>query len=93
MKQARLHTFQVLTKRADRLADVADKLPWPNNVWVGVSVESQDCQDYLDRMDIVRSTPAYVKFLAWSHARAASPNFNGIDWAIAGAKVGRPRAQ
>jgi protein gp37 len=61
MQQARHHTFQVLTKRADRLAEVADKLRWPNNVWMGVSVESEE---YVGRIDHLRSTPAFVKFLS-----------------------------
>ncbi|MCC8968944.1 DUF5131 family protein [Bradyrhizobium brasilense] len=87
MKQARHHTFQVLTKRADRLGEVADKLSWPNNVWMGVSVENQE---YVGRIDALRSTPAYVKFLSLEPLLGPLSNLNldGIDWAIAGGESG-----
>jgi len=87
MQQARHHTFQVLTKRADRLAELADRLPWPNNVWMGVSVESQE---YVGRIDALRSTPAYVKFLSLEPLLGPlhDLNLNGIDWAIAGGESG-----
>lgn len=54
------HTFQVLTKRGDRLAEVADRLTWTPNIWMGVSVENDRV---LDRIDGLRSTPAHIKFL------------------------------
>jgi protein gp37 len=54
MVRARRHTFQVLTKRADRLARLAPQLPWPENVWVGVSVERQD---YVWRVSLLRQVP------------------------------------
>lgn len=87
MQDARHHTFQVLTKRAERLAEFADKLPWPNNVWMGVSVESQD---YVGRIDDLRTTPAYVKFLSLEPLLGPlhDLNLNGIDWAIAGGESG-----
>lgn len=55
------HTYQILTKRADRLEDVSARLSWPVNVWMGVSVESSD---YLERIDYLRRTGAGVKFLS-----------------------------
>ncbi|MBR1164944.1 DUF5131 family protein [Bradyrhizobium elkanii] len=87
MNQARHHTFQVLTKRADRLAEVANKFSWPNNVWMGVSVESQE---YVGRIDALRSTPAYVKFLSLEPLLGPlnNLNLNRIDWAIAGGESG-----
>lgn len=87
MQRARQHTFQILTKRADRLADVADRLSWPNNVWMGVSVESDA---YTDRIDHLRSTPAYIKFLSLEPLLGPLDNLNlgGIDWAIAGGESG-----
>lgn len=87
MKQARHHTFQVLTKRADRLAEVATQLPWPDNVWMGVSVESKE---YVDRIDYLRSTPAFIKFLSLEPLLAPldSLNLTGIDWTIAGGESG-----
>ena len=61
MDAAYRHTFQVLTKRGGRLAALAPILPWPSNVWVGVSVESAD---YVRRIDDLRSVPAAVRFLS-----------------------------
>jgi protein gp37 len=55
------HTYQILTKRAERLAALAPMLRWPKNVWMGVSVESAD---YVGRIDHLRWTPAAVKFLS-----------------------------
>jgi protein gp37 len=49
MGQAHWHTFQVLTKRAERLAALSNELPWTDNVWMGVSVENSD---YVSRIDI-----------------------------------------
>jgi protein gp37 len=87
MKEARHHTFQVLTKRADRLAEIANKLPWPDNVWMGVSVESKE---YVDRIDHLRSTPAFIKFLSLEPLLGPLNNLNlsDIDWAIAGGESG-----
>ena len=55
------HTYQVLTKRSLRLRRVADKLDWPDNVWMGVSVEGADV---LNRVDHLREVPAAVRFLS-----------------------------
>ncbi|WP_433520095.1 DUF5131 family protein (plasmid) [Nonomuraea sp. CA-143628] len=54
------HTYQVLTKRASRLPKVADKLPWPSNLWMGVSTEDQEQADL--RIPPLLATPAKVKF-------------------------------
>jgi protein gp37 len=87
MRQAPHHTFQVLTKRADRLAKIATQLPWPDNVWMGVSVESED---YVDRIDHLRTTPAFIKFLSLEPLLGPLDNLNldGIDWTIAGGESG-----
>src|SRR5579885_1898929 len=55
------HTYQVLTKRAENLERHAHELPWPENVWMGVSVENAD---YLWRLDCLRKTPAVIKFVS-----------------------------
>lgn len=87
MQRARQHTFQILTKRADRLSSVAEKLSWPNNVWMGVSVESEE---YIDRIDSLRGTPAFIKFLSLEPLLGPLHDLNlaGIDWAIAGGESG-----
>ena len=55
------HTFQVLTKRSGRLRDIAGQLPWPKNVWIGVSVEDSRV---LSRIDDLHDVPAFVRFLS-----------------------------
>lgn len=61
MEEARWHEFQILTKRPERLRALADRLPWPENVWMGVSVENED---YLWRLDPLVAVPAAVRFLS-----------------------------
>jgi protein gp37 len=83
MQRTPQHTYQVLTKRAERAARVASRLPWPDNVWMGVSVESPD---YTWRIDYLRRVPAAVRFVSAEPLLAALPNLNlgGIHWVIAG---------
>ena len=59
MEEASWHTFQILTKRSKRLADLAPDLNWPPNVWMGVSIETAK---YLWRADHLRQVSAAVKF-------------------------------
>jgi protein gp37 len=77
------HTYQVLTKRAERLARLAPQLPWPPHVWIGVSVETPK---YCWRIDYLRRTEAAVRFISAEPLLAALPNLNlmGIHWLIAG---------
>jgi protein gp37 len=91
MRQADWHRFQVLTKRADRLADLDPFLEWPANVWMGVSVESAK---HVDRIDDLRRTRAKLKFLSLEPLLGPLPDLNleGIDWAIVGGESG-PRAR
>jgi len=87
MKRADWHRFQVLTKRADRLADVSAELEWPENIWMGVSVESQK---YVSRIDDLRRTEARVKFLSLEPLLGPLKNLDltEIDWAIVGGESG-----
>ena len=81
------HTYQALTKRAKRMALFADALDWPDNLWMGVSVESVDAVDRIDRL---RSTPAAVRFLSCEPLITGLPDLNlsEIDWVIAGGESG-----
>lgn len=83
MRRTPQHTYQILTKRAERLARVAPRLQWPDNVWMGVSVESPE---YTWRMDYLRRVRAAVRFVSAEPLLAALPNLNldGIHWLIAG---------
>jgi protein gp37 len=87
MKRAHWHKYQVLTKRAERLAALENMLPWPKNVWMGVTVERKD---YVHRIDWLRSTKAAVKFLSMEPLLSDVPNMNleGIDWVIVGGESG-----
>lgn len=95
MERASWHRFQVLTKRADRLAELARELPWPGNVWMGVSVESAL---YARRIDALRTVPAAIRFLSLEPLLGPLPNLRlgGIDWVIVGGESGpsaRPMAE
>lgn len=88
MRRAHWHTFQVLTKRGERLGEVSTAVgDWPANVWQGVSVESAD---YTGRIDCLRDTGAHVKFLSLEPLLGPLPNLNldGIHWAIVGGESG-----
>jgi protein gp37 len=87
MRRAHWHRFQVLTKRADRLAALDGEIAWPANVWMGVSVENAD---YADRIDDLRATEAKVKFLSLEPLLGPLSNLDlrGIDWVIAGGESG-----
>ena len=77
------HTYQVLTKRAERLARLAPRLPWPSHVWMGVSVESPA---FTWRIDYLRRTPAAIRFISAEPLLERLPrlNLDGIHWLIAG---------
>lgn len=91
MRRANWHRFQVLTKRSERLVELADSLDWPSNVWMGVSVETER---YLHRVDDLRATGAAVKFLSLEPLLGpiASLDLRGIDWVIVGGESG-PKAR
>ena len=81
------HTYQVLTKRAQRLRRLAEGLEFPPNVWIGVSVENAD---HLDRVDDLRQVPAAVRFLSCEPLLGPLDDLdlNGIHWVIAGGESG-----
>ncbi|MGC2175358.1 MAG: phage Gp37/Gp68 family protein [Acidimicrobiales bacterium] len=81
------HTYQVLTKRSQRLSKIAKQLPWPTNVWMGVSVESDR---YVFRANDLRQVPAAVRFISAEPLLGPLPSLNldGIDWVIAGGESG-----
>lgn len=85
------HTYQVLTKRSPRLRRLAPRLPWPSNVWMGVSVENND---HVGRVDDLREVPAAVRFISAEPLLGPLPglDLDGVDWLIAGGESG-PRAR
>ena len=87
MNDNQRHTFQVLTKRAERLLEVHSELNWTPNIWMGVSVENQLVEN---RIDCLRETDAHVKFLSLEPLLGALPNMNldKIDWVIVGGESG-----
>ncbi len=82
------HTFQVLTKRSERLAEIHTELNWTDNIWMGVSVEDSRV---MYRIDGLRATSAKVKFLSCEPLIGALPNMDltNIDWVIVGGESGR----
>ena len=87
MEQASQHTFQVLTKRPERVVELADKLPWPDNVWMGTSVENKD---YVWRIHELRKVPAKIRFLSVEPLLGPIPNLpvKDIQWVIVGGESG-----
>jgi protein gp37 len=87
MDKASQHTFQVLTKRPERVAELCGRLPWPSNVWMGTSIESAD---YLHRTKSLRDVPAQVRFLSLEPLLGPLPRLrlSGIHWVIAGGESG-----
>ena len=82
------HTYQVLTKRADRLFELHGQLNWTNNIWMGVSVEDERVTN---RIDFLRKTNAQTKFLSCEPliGPLQEMNLSGINWVIVGGESGR----
>ncbi|HZY71283.1 MAG TPA: phage Gp37/Gp68 family protein [Thermoplasmata archaeon] len=87
MRRAYWHTFQILTKRADRLAEVGQVVDWSPNVWQGVSVEDERVAWRIDRL---RTVPAAVRFLSLEPLIGPLERLNlrGIQWVIVGGESG-----
>jgi protein gp37 len=87
MAEADWHIFQILTKRAERLATMSSQLPWPSNVWQGVSVESSE---YIWRISYLERVPASVRFLSVEPLLGPIPQLplEAIDWVIVGGESG-----
>jgi protein gp37 len=82
------HTYQVLTKRAERLYELHHQLNWTPNIWMGVSVENEKV---ISRIDFLRETNAHTKFLSCEPLIGPLQNMDlsGITWAIVGGESGR----
>jgi len=87
MRRAPWHTYQILTKRSERLVELDPVLAWPPHVWMGVTVESAD---YTYRIDHLRHIHAAVKFLSLEPLLGPMPSLNlkGIDWVVVGGESG-----
>jgi protein gp37 len=82
------HTYQVLTKRAERLFELHDQLHWTANIWMGVSVEDARV---VQRIDFLRQTNAHVKFLSCEPLIGPIQNMDleNINWVIVGGESGK----
>jgi protein gp37 len=87
MAAARQHTFQILTKRHERLVTIAPRLHWPSNVWMGVSIENRR---FLQRAHALRQVPSAVRFISAEPllGQLEGLDLGGIDWLIAGGESG-----
>jgi protein gp37 len=87
MCRAERHRFQVLTKRSERLRELSGRLPWPENIWMGVTVEAAE---HLSRLDDLRKTDAAIKFVSFEPLLGPIPqiDLDGIDWVIVGGESG-----
>ncbi|MEY2539438.1 MAG: hypothetical protein QOG67_3178 [Verrucomicrobiota bacterium] len=91
MRSTPQHTFQILTKRPDRMAKITAALPVLENVWLGTSVENAD---YLDRIEHLREVKAAVRFISFEPllGSVATADLTGIHWVIVGGESG-PRSR
>lgn len=91
MRKADWHIFQILTKRSHRLRKLANRISWPKNVWMGVTVEDNST---VNRIDDLKSTPASVKFISFEPLleNISKVNLKGVDWIIVGGESG-PKAR
>ena len=87
MRSCPQHVFQVLTKRSKRMVRVSGQLPWPDNVWLGVTVETAR---YRFRIDDLRKTPARIKWLSLEPLLGplGEVDLTDIDWAVVGGESG-----
>jgi len=87
MNDNKRHTFQILTKRSERLRELAPLLDWPKNIWMGVTIENND---YIDRADDLRTINAAIKFLSLEPLLGPVQDLklDGIDWVIVGGESG-----
>lgn len=88
MNSAQQHQFQVLTKRPERAARYADRLPWSSNIWIGTSVENMDVAH---RVDAIRSIEqASVRFISAEPLLGSLKDLDlgGIEWVIGGGESG-----
>lgn len=81
------HTFQVLTKRADRLLEIHTELKWTHNIWMGVSIENEKV---IERLELLRQINARTKFLSCEPLIGPLPKLDltNIDWVIVGGESG-----
>jgi protein gp37 len=87
MRETPQHIYQILTKRHNRLTQLADRLTWSSNIWIGVSVESQR---HVRRIDALRNVPATVRFLSCEPLLGALKlDLTNIQWVIVGGESGR----
>lgn len=91
MEQSSKHVFQILTKRSERLREVSKELPWPANVWMGVSIENSTV---LNRVYELQQVPAHVRFLSCEPLIGPLNTLplKGIHWVIVGGESG-PKAR
>jgi protein gp37 len=87
MRRADWHVFQILTKRHERLEELAPQLEWSSNVWMGVSIENRR---FVHRADSLRTVPAAVRFISAEPllGRLEGLDLTGIDWLISGGESG-----
>ena len=81
------HTYQILTKRAERLEEISNQISWPDNVWVGVTVESEA---YTNRIGHLKNVQSKVRFVSFEPllSRIWNVDLSSIDWAIIGGESG-----
>ncbi|MDO4544525.1 MAG: phage Gp37/Gp68 family protein [Bacillota bacterium] len=87
MNETPQHTYQLLTKRAEKMFELSDEFAWTDNIWQGVTVESKK---HVDRIDFLRNMPAHIKFISFEPLLEdfGEIDLTNIDWVIVGGESG-----
>ncbi len=87
MRKSPWHKYQILTKRAERLEEISSRLSWPDNVWVGITVESEAYTYRINHLNKVQSSVRFISFEPLL-SRIWNVDLSSIDWAIIGGESG-----
>lgn len=87
MNQTPFHSYQVLTKRIERVLELSSKINWSDNIWLGVSVESNE---FIDRIEKLKTTSAQTKFISFEPLLGAIDleDLSGVNWVLVGGESG-----
>jgi len=88
MNKCQQHLFMILTKRSERLEELSPKLNWSDNIWMGVTVEDENCKN---RIDLLKGCEAAHKFISAEPLLSdlGDLNLDGIDWIFVGGESGK----
>ena len=87
MDKCSQHTFLVLTKRSRRLVEISDKICWPDNIWMGVTVEESKCKFRVDDLRVIKAKHTFISSEPLLED-LGDIDLSGIDWVFVGGESG-----